>query len=350
MASLTVTAFYTRRAVNIFIIFIIGFFVFRGAFFTAQKIWQYYSTPPTPSPTTGFGKLPQIVFPSQEELPEFSYKLETVTGGLTGFPESSTVYFMPHQGPGFLDLERAQEKASKMGFRDSPAAISDTTYRWKLDTEPPTHLKMDINTKNFYLRHFYEESPQLVTERNIPDESRAVTEVRTFLGTAGYLTEDLKDGSSEVIYYRYLAPNLIPAASVSEAEFVRVNLFRAPLDEMKILPPNPKNSLVTFLISGNREKGKRLAEVRYQYFPIDRETFGTYPLKPPNTAWQELQAGEGYVAHLGSNQGSTVTIRRVYLAFYDSEESQKFLQPIYVFEGDNDFMAYVSAVHSDWTE
>ena len=43
-------------------------------------------------------------------------------------------------------------------------------------------------------------------------------------------------------------------------------------------------------------------------------------------------------------------VRNVSLAYYDSVIPQNYLQPIYVFEGDGNFIGYVSAIDLFWVE
>jgi hypothetical protein len=53
---------------------------------------------------------------------------------------------------------------------------------------------------------------------------------------------------------------------------------------------------------------------------------------------------------MGDNAGGTVTIRRIYLGYYDSLTPQEFLMPIVVFEGDGGFLGYVQAVTNEWLQ
>ena len=64
-------------------------------------------------------------------------------------------------------------------------------------------------------------------------------------------------------------------------------------------------------------------------------------------AWEYLQTGKGYVA---KRTTPNVTIRKISLAYYESNEPQEFLQPVYVFEGDNGFVAYVPAIKSEYLQ
>ena len=88
--------------------------------------------------------------------------------------------------------------------------------------------------------------------------------------------------------------------------------------------------------------------MHYTFWPISDET-ATYPLKKSKEAWEELKDGKAYVASPGDGR-TQVVIRKVFLGYYDSEEYQSYLQPIFVFEGDGNFVAYVPAVNPQWQE
>ena len=260
------------------------------------------------------------------------------------------VYFIPKEGPNLLALDRANQIAKKLSFKNQPQQTSEKIYRWITESTPSTTLDIDINTENFHLAYDYQNDQEILNSKDLPTNQQAAEEAKNFLANNGLLSDDLATGSAEFVYLKFTPPNLTPALSLSEADFVRVNLFRADLDGLKILPPNPKNSMISFLFSGSRALGKRIIEVNYTYYPIERETLATYPLKTSQTAWQELQGGAGYVANLGENQNGQIIIREVSLAYFDSNQSQNFLQPVFVFEGDNNFFGFVPAIDSKWTD
>jgi len=338
----------TRRALKFGAILIVLLFFLKMAWQVGTDVWRKIHPPPPPPPTVAFGKLPVLKFP-EKETPQLTYRLETIQGALPTLPNVSRVYFMPKNPPNLLALDRGKEKARQLGFTSLPQNIEGTNYRWTTNSTPPTTLEMEVNSGNFHLRYQYEDDQSLLVQKNLPNDQQAAQEAKTFLQTNDLLTEELATGSAEFNYLKFVSPNLESAISLSEADFIRVNLFRADLDSLRILPPNPREALISFLFSGNRERGKRIMEIYYYYFPIDFNTFATYPLKPINDAWQELQRGKGYLANLGQNENQ-ITIRKIYLAYYDSQEPQHFLQPIYVFEGDQNFFSYVSAIAVDWVE
>jgi len=353
MSSLTETAHYTRRIIKISAILIVTLIITRISYKAFKDVWTKSHPPPPLPPTVAFGKLPKIIFPEPNppiDGQKLSYKLETVQGGLPTPATITNVYFMPKKEPNLLALDRANEQVRKIGFTQRPEMIDDNQYRWKTDNSPTTSLEMDINSGNFQMRYEYETDQELLNSKYLPTNEQAATEAKNFLTVNELMAEDLANGTAEFDYLKASYPNLIPAVSLSEADFIRVNLFRTTLNDLKVLPPNPKKSLISFLFSGSRESDKRIVEINYTYWPVSLDNFATYPLKPVNYAWNQVQANEAYIANLGQNEDGKITIRQVYLAYYDSETPQNYLQPIYVFEGDKNFFAYVPAINPQWSE
>lgn len=353
MANLTQTAYWTRKILK-FGAILLGVIIFlRISFNVINSVWKkIYPTPPPP-PTVAFGKLPKLIFPENNQTAgeaKLTFKLETIQGGLPKLSTISKVYFIPKEGPNLLALDRANQIAKKFGFVAQPQQISEKIYRWQTENTPPTMLDIDINTENFHLYYDYQNDQEILSSKDLPTNQQAAQEAKNFLANNSLLANDLATGSAEIVYLKFTPPNLTPAVSLSEADFVRVNLFRSDLDDLKILPPNPKNSMISFLFSGSKAMGKRIIEVNYTYYPIETETSATYPLKTTQTAWQEIQGGGSYIANLGENQDGQIVVREVYLAYFDSNQSQNFLQPIFVFEGDRNFVGYVPAIDSKWTE
>ena len=100
--------------------------------------------------------------------------------------------------------------------------------------------------------------------------------------------------------------------------------------------------MIRAIVSGNA----RLADItylEYNYYPVEYGRQETYPLIPVSQAWQTLESGDGFVARLDDGV-ENVTVRRVGLAYLDTFEPQLFLQPVYVFTGDNKFVGYVPAI------
>lgn len=350
MANLTITAYYTRKGLKYGSIGLVVFLILRFLFLAATDYWKKIHPPPPPPPTVAFDKLPQIKFPKQEDLPEIKYKLETIEGVVPSVDKIGKVYVISKVNPNLLGLNRAKDLAKKMGFSSEPTQINPRLYRFVSQTTPVTTLDIDVVTGYFTLNYDYRNDQSILAEKKLPSDEQAIAEAKNFLSTLGLLADDLQEGSAKVSYYRFSPTDLLPALSLSEADFVRVDLFRQTLDDRQIISEKPNRSLISFLFSGVRERTKRTLEVKYTYNPIERENFATYPLKTSSVAWSELNSGHGYIAELGDNQDGQVIIRRLFLAYFESEEPQNYLQPVFVFEGDNGFSAYVPAIDPKWVD
>lgn len=350
MATLSETSYYARKGIKYGAITIVLLLVGKFAYGTFITYWKTAHPPPTPPPEVKFGKIPKIKFPiSESSLPAFSYRLQTIEGIPPNLQDRANVYFMPQPGPNLLALDRAKERARKIGFTEEPIRLSATLYRWEGKTDPPTNLELDIISGNFKLSYPYLQDESLRINGG-PSRQQAISTAKNFLSPFESLPNDLADERTNTQPLKFSGEKLVPAIAIADTQIIRANFYRASLDELPVFPPSPKLSLITFLISNSTDPRKKIAEINYAYNQIERETFSSYPLKSSAQAWQELQAGQGYIANLGRNDNGEITIRRIYLAYYESAQPQKFLQPIFVFEGDNDFYAYAAAIDPIMTE
>lgn len=350
MASLTITAYHTRRIVKYTAIGFVVFLVIRAGLGIFITYWKNAHPAPPPPPNMAFGKLPQIKFPQNiSEQPNLSYKLETIEGTLPVFMAPVKVYFVPQSVPNLLALDRARELAASIGFLSEPVQVSERVFRFTGENSAST-LEIDIIDQKFKMTYDFTNDSEVLFEKKLPDELEAPLEAKNFLKKAGILKPELENGTTKVEFLKYYAPNFKPVISLSEADFIKVYLYQKNLDDLKILPPNPSQSLISFIFSGARNRAKRIIEINYFYNQASSDEVATYPLKTSQSAWQELTEGKGYIANLGNNPDGQITVRKLSLAYFEADTYQKFLQPIYVFEGDRNFIGYVPAVDSVWIE
>jgi hypothetical protein len=167
------------------------------------------------------------------------------------------------------------------------------------------------------------------------------------------MPEDFDVEKTGVVYLRESGGSLIDALSQSDSQIVRVNLFRESVSEGDVEYPSVtadgQKSNVWFLISSSGER-KRPTVIagEYHYFPVDWGNYETYPVKSASEAYSELTSGGGYISNLGGAVLGRVKIRKVYLGYYDPDVLGQYFQPVYVFEGDGGFRAYVAAVAGEY--
>lgn len=349
MASLSEVAPQARTFIKFGVIALLVMMVGRVILVGAYNYWRKLNPPPPPPPDVKFGKLPKLSFP-QKEQPELSYRLETRTGGLPSkLPEQYEVYFMPIKKPSLLAFDNAKGIANRLEFIEEPKQLSETSYRWDSLEPVPSSLTMDIIYGSFILDRRWQDDPSYATPNLILSEVQATEKVYNLLSRIDLLPEDIRGGTSEVQPLRGEGGKIMDAVALRDAQFVRVNLYRADVGETPVVNPRAERGLITAIVAMQREEEKQMVQLDYNYFPVETETVAVYPLIGVAEAWQRMQMGGGYISSIVAGTGEVV-VREVYLAYYDSEKPQQYLQPVYVFEGDREFRGIVPAVSDNWVE
>lgn len=345
MATLTTTAYYARKMVVFGLVGLAVLVVSRMALNAFSRWWLKNHPPPPPPPTVSFGVLPEIQFPPSRDRAGLTYKLETVTGSIANLGSQTSVYFMPSYRANVLGLELATGLASKLGFLMPPTAKDEQIYVWTKEEKLPATL-----TQNLVTGHFSLETPWFrdaeITSGKSPSELEAIRLAKEYLRRGGLLTPDLDTGKTKVEFLKDNGSEFVPALSQSEANYARVHFFRMDVNGLAAVTPAVDEGLVQVVVSGVRSE-KQIISAKFKYSPVEQERSATYPLRSVQAAWSQLQAGEGVIIRLVSDN-TNVIVRNVELAYYDSDSPQEFLQPVYVFKGDNGFVAYISAVDKKW--
>lgn len=346
MTSLTRTAILSRKIIRYGIYGIIIFIVARAILLTGFKIFRNIFPKAPPPPTVAFGKLPALPFAENGLGAGLTYALETPDGGLPAFPEQMKVYYMPNKTADLFSLENTKEKVAALGFSAGEEELTPTLFLFRHEKVPAT-LEINIVSGVFSISYDLASDPTPLDSNPIAGEL-AATKIKSFLKSGNTMPEDLQEGPATFDFLKISQGAFVPAISLSEADVVRVNLFRKSYDEYPSLTPNPGRANVWFITGGNSQEGKQIIGGQFHYFPVDEETVSTYPIKPAIQAWEDLHNGKAYIVSLGSEDIKEIKVRRSYLAYYDAGVPTEFYQPVIVFEGDNNFVAYVPAVTSEY--
>ena len=319
---------------------------------SAIAFWKAMNPPPPAPPTVGFGRLPSINFPNQssEDKPQ-SYILETPSGTTPVFGDRAKVFLMLRSTPNLLADQRAKQIASANNFVFEPEVIGSNTYRWRKSQPIETQLEMNIFNNHFEIKSNYLSIPELLSNNTLPDDYSAVNQVKQFLQTVDLLPEDMATAAGEIVYLKSLGGELQEAVSYSDADFLQVDLNRAPIDNAyKMFGPDGYQGTVHAIISGalGNSYSNSIVSLEYSYQALDYHQQETYPIRSSQQAWKIFQSGEGYIADSGDQESAV--IRKVTLGYYEAKEEQDYLQPIYVFEGDNGFIGYVNAISPEFLQ
>lgn len=315
------------------------FLLIKLVFFIKELILP---TPPPP-PTASFGKLPQIFFPSGIKK-KFSYTIDTISGQLPALPDRTKVYEMNKPKPDILAVKRASEKVAILKFNPQPEHLSDILYRWSSPGSPPKSFVLNVKIASFTLYSPYLTDQFVLSGTSLPDQKRAVSEAQAFLQTLELYPEDIDEEKTKTELFSITNGVITPALSISAAKLISVDFFQKSIDDMQVVYPAGPSSTINFVIAGGQFE-PQVVSGRFFYQKIADKS-STYPIKTAEESYEELKKGNAYVAaHQGENLN--IVIKKVYLGFYIEGREQKYLMPVVVFEGTNNFVAYVSAVKDE---
>ncbi|MBD3279527.1 MAG: hypothetical protein GF390_02335 [Candidatus Pacebacteria bacterium] len=342
--SLTDVTKIGRQAVKFSLIGLVVLMVGRIFLSALVGFWQATHPEPPPPPTVGFGKLPPIEFPAKTEVKKpQSYTLETADGRIPSFGDRAKVFLMPKSSPSLLADEQVRQIAASYNFIFEPEVLDSRTYRWTKSQPLEAVFEIDVQNHNFTLTTDYLTRPELLLKNNLPDDFEAVSRVKTFLRKADLLPADVATAAGDIRYLKALGNDLGTAASLSDADFIEVNLNRVPVDgKYQMYTSQANQGTIQAIIAGALKGDNSIVQLKYYYHPVDKTIVETYPLRSSQQAWKILQAGEGYIVAAGEQEEAV--IRQVELGYFDSLTEQQFLQPIYVFKGDSGFLGYVPAL------
>lgn len=299
--------------------------------------------PPPPQATSTFGKLPVIDFP-QNIQKDFTYEIDTLTGDLPSLPLLTNVYKMEERGPDLLAVYKASNQLAALKFNKTPQQISDFIYKWTSSEPPNQVIVKDIRLDEFNLTSSYLNLESSITER-FESETEAKDRSIKFLQELNMNIEDLDQEKTKVEYQILKNGAINSTAKHFNSNIATVYFFQKAKDEVPIVYPQGKNSSMRILIAAGSYKDWVL-EANYSNQKI-LEASSTYPLKSAEQALEDLKNKKAFIlSHSGEN--TNIKIKNVYLALYSEGKLQKYLTPVIVFEGDNNFIAYVPAITDEW--
>jgi hypothetical protein len=300
---------------------------------------------PPAAPQAAFGKLPTVPFPSQVKE-NISYSLDTLTGFLPNFSDRAKVYKTVSDPPTLLGLDRTRGKVAKVGFSSSGTQISEDTYQWAGQNESlQTTMTMNIFSSDFTFSSSYLTSPSLEPFSGPDEKDEAIKIAKSFLSVMSIFPQDIDEDKTKATSYSLANGVLNPTSKISDTRIVKVDFFQKDLDGLPIYYQKGISSTFDFLI-GKESKELKVVDARFFHKNIS-QTSSTYAIKTAGEAYSELKKGNAYIAYKNPNTVE-FTIKKVFLGYYVGEGPQEFVMPVVVFEGTNNFVAYVSAIRDEW--
>lgn len=345
MPSLYETTSFTKtilKWVGIVVGIIVGIvLLYRGGKLLATVLFPKKPAPPT----VAYGKLPALIFPQSVSTTPFTYNLDTITGTLGTFPDRANVYKTFTPVPNLLNLQNARDALSQTTFRGAETKITDTQYSWGDTLRGDKTISMNIISGDFTISSNYFTYPDLSPESLINTQT-AIGTVTDFLSDLNLYPSDFDDTKTTTQLLTVQGTSVFAAASVSTADLVRVDLFQKDLNKIPVVYEHPPYSSIHFLVGGPQTS--EILEGAFAHQSIITNEAATYPLRTVSEAYDLLKEHKAYVAsYYGSS--NQVSIKNIYLAYFLTEAKQKYIMPVYVFEGKDGFNAYVPAITNAWS-
>ena len=321
---------------GIFIAGLVIIVVFIQMFLMVKEI--IFPTPP-PKPTVAFGKLDPQLFPINVNNKKFTYKINTLSGYLPAFDNQIKVYKIKTFTPDLLSLQSATAKVAVVGFTANPIQLSNTSYQWNNTTQfgLSQSIKMDIVDDNFTLASDFL-SNQSALSGALSKEAATITAANDYLSQINSSPADIDSTKTQTSFFAIQNSVLMPATSLANAQAIRVDFFQKDVNSLPIVYEQPNLSDINVLVGPNDQ----IFQAQYFYQTPTKES-ATYPIITSTQAYQELQSGNAYIASYDGTS-TTVSITDASLAYYMSSQNQSYLMPVFVFQGSDNFTAYVPAV------
>ncbi len=290
-----------------------------------------------------FGKLTPISFPNGVKN-NFTYSIDTISGALPFLPSQTKIYKMSKGEPDILAVERTSGKVASLGFKDRPEQLSDVLYAWRSDLPFSRILTVSVNSSQFSLNSSFTSNEAILSARNLPTKEKAIDEARSFISALSFLPDDIDDSATKIKLLRIQNGNVTEASSISNAQLLSVYFFQKKDEVPFAYPVGGLSTMNLTLGSGGFDPV--VVDARFFYQKVLEEG-ATYPLITANQAFEKLKKGNAYISSY-DGKDTNVFIKKIYLAYYIEGKEQDYLEPVVVFEGNNNFFAYVPALKDEW--
>lgn len=344
--TLTELSYYSRRfapfAVLFFLILLIFYYLLKLLFLSLQPLRtsSLYINPI-------FGKIKKPFIKNATASSSLAFTLDTIEGRPVSATESAKVYFLPSASARFGYREKIYLMAKNLGF--------DTeVVKHKLDGKDATFkdskqtLSIDIINFNFTYEYHFEDDPQIFQNTTQPKKKESEDRAINFLKALGRYPEELAQGKTNTIFISYNpeAKKMRLLDTSEGANMVEVDFYRRDLEQYPIVSPSYFNSQ-NYVMAIFYESDFKIIKAQIKFYERSQAQVGTYPIKIGDAAWEALKNGGGWVIQNQQNL-ENIVIKKMFLGYLDPDVYQEYLQPVYVFLGENNFVAYVPAITNDY--
>lgn len=340
--TLTELSYYFRKFLPYFVLFSLIFLIF---FYSIKLTLIYLKSNQESVVETNliFGKISPPEIPQSITSVGFKFTLDTIEGAPVTATETAKIFFLPKFNPRFGYSEKIYLIARSFGF-DTTVVKHQLNDKIASFIDNKKTLKIDVSNFNFEFDRKIDDALLTNLELNIPSEIEIQNKAIDFLKKIGRYPDELAKGSTKVTYLKYNIgnANFINVERPDMAQLVEVDFQRPDIDNFDAVTPRffTSQNYVIMLFEG---KDYTIIKSQVAFFEKSDDQVGIYPIKTGDQAWAELNNGHGMVV-AGTKDQKNIVIKSMKLGYLDPDIYQNYLQPVYVFLGEENFAAYVPAV------
>ena len=294
-----------------------------------------------------FGKIKKPAITDAKPSSDLKFKIDTIEGKPVTATDTAKVFFLPSTTTKFGYRERIYLIAKTLGF-DTEIVKHKLDGKEAMFEDATRSLKIDITNLNFTYEYSFENDPQIFQNTVFPQKKESEDKATEFLRTVGRYPEELTQGKSNVVFISYNpeAKQMQLLQSNAKANMVEVDFYRPDQELYPVVSPKYFNSqnYVMMVIYADAYK---IIKAQIKFYEKSDSQIGVYPVKTGDVAWEVLKSGKGFIIQNEANS-QDIVIKKMFLGYYDPDIYQEYMQPVYVFLGDNNFVGYVPAVTDDY--
>lgn len=373
--TLTETGRLFRLGVKLFSAIMGGLIALRVVIVVVGLVFP--ETPPEPEKPVyeaAFGKIPPLIVDiSQIQLANnYTAQLDVLQESLPTEPQVAPIYPILKAPYGFLSEDRAKELASAFSLKDEPTKASAVELLWRA---PNQALTVNVQNLNFLYQYKYNLDPSVFVPgifTNQSDLIKTATELQGAYNIYGAYANDISQTTPKVWLLKYQNQKLQPVTRIAEASAARVDFSRNSVvigqSNYPFVSPDYIGSITNTLFAlRNNQLGP--IEVKFILWRYRTDQGSNYPMVSSQIAWENIQLDPSkFTVYLGNlalgpldrNTSipvvSSIVVKQVYFAYYNTEREQDYIQPVWVFigkatlatGGNLDWVAYVPAVDPNY--
>lgn len=299
-------------------------------------------------PIPRYGLLDPLVFnPADTKGKPPTIVLDTTNGRLpAGMPRKMTVYTFKGSQYSYLAGKDAQDDATTLGFSEAELVsnLKGRTYQWRSLVSGGV-LIIDTETRSILLgTDLYGKSSEYVPGSiDVPSAKTYAVDLLTNLNR--YNSTLYKPENFKVSLGQFSLSTITQTKVASDAQVARVDIF-GQIDKTPILGPDATKGIAWLILRNpTRQKSPyNYPFIEGYFWDLTSDKDASYPIISVQEAWSQVLAGKGIISSVTPKNYNPfvqkqpvamerVLINKIYLAYYETPAFQRFLQPIYVFEG-----------------